>query len=161
MATANFEHPYYGGIWALFPQEVRVCPECGYLNLDDATRCDDCGADISGISSKDAEEWFEWDLEDIQRDIDEANKNFVFWKLRLASGYYHGAQVIIEPIEDIPENMDNDECRYFFDMCRSVAIRRSKAEFNRADKIRRSIPGIKEFAVIGRFQNGEVIYREA
>ena len=160
MATANFEHPNYGGIWALFPQEVRVCPECGYLNLDDATRCDDCGADISGVTPEDAEDWFEWDLEYAQRDIDKANKGFTFWKLRLASGYCHGAQVIIEPIEDIPENMDNDECRCSFGMCRSAAIRRSKAEFNRADKIRRSIPDIKELAIVGRFSNGEVIYKE-
>lgn len=94
------------------------------------------------------------------------NKELTFYKIRIKCGYYCGLQTIIDQTDwdyyDNVEDMDNDACKYYFGMCRSIAIRKYKAEINRINK--KLLPlfekelGFNRIRCIGVFSNGEAIY---
>lgn len=109
-------------------------------------------------------EEFYFDHDDMVYDVEGAFEtlNLKFHKVKVLAGYYEGAQIVFEEIHD-PNEMDNDDTRYYFDMCRSKAIRAYDAEIR---KINRRIDkfckeGVWEkLGVVGRFSNGETIYRK-
>lgn len=94
------------------------------------------------------------------------NKELTFYKIRIACGYYDGIQTIVEQTDwnyyNNVEDMDNDACKYYFGMCRSIAIRKYKAEINKINK--KLLPlfekelGFNRIRCIGVFSNGEAIY---
>ena len=62
--------------------------------------------------------------------------------------------------DDLPE-MDNEDCRYYFDMYRSVAIRRYNSEVNKVCRSLRKLAkeyGFDELYLRARFSNGEALY---
>lgn len=59
------------------------------------------------------------------------------------------------------DEYDNYECHYYFDCCRSVAIRKFKREINKVNRILKKLAkdyGFVELAVTARFSNGETWY---
>lgn len=94
--------------------------------------------------------------------LDAINEALMFFKARLEAGYYEGVQMIFDE-EYNPEEMDNEETRYQFDLCRSVAIRKYHAEIN---KINRIIDKLckdylwSKYEVAARFSNGETWYNK-
>ena len=63
--------------------------------------------------------------------------------------------------EDGPEYLDNDSARYYFDLCRSHAIRKYEAEQRKINKILAKIGGaygMDKLAIYARFSNGETWY---
>ena len=105
-----------------------------------------------------------FDHDDMVYDVEGTfdNLDLKFHRIKVLSGYYAGAQIVFEKIHD-PNEMDNDETHYHFDMCRSKAIRAYDAEIR---KINRRIDkfckeGVWEkLGVVGRFSNGETVYRK-
>lgn len=105
-----------------------------------------------------------FDHDDMMDDVEGAfeNLDLKFHKVKVLAGYYEGAQIVFEEIHD-PNEMDNEDTRYYFDMCRSKAIRAYKSEIN---KINRRIDELvedgvwMEFSIVGRFSNGECVYRQ-
>lgn len=109
--------------------------------------------------------------EDIYREAeqlaDELNKELMFYQIEIRSGYYDGLQTFIQGTDwhdgyyNI-EDMSNYEYHYYFDMCRSKAIRKYNAEVNRINK--KLLPlfkkelGFERIRCIGVFSNGEAIY---
>lgn len=62
---------------------------------------------------------------------------------------------------DDPTEMDNEDCRYYFDMYRSVAIRRYNSEVNKVCRILRKLAkeyGFDELYLRARFGNGAALY---
>lgn len=94
--------------------------------------------------------------------LDAINEALMFFKARLEAGYYEGVQMIFDE-EYNPEEMDNEETRYQFGLCRSVAIRKYHAEIN---KINRIIDKLckdylwSKYEVAARFSNGETWYNK-
>lgn len=105
------------------------------------------------------EEWEEASF-DYPWALDAINEALMFFKARLKAGYYEGVQMIFDE-EYNPEEMDNEETRYEFDLCRSRAIRKYHAEIN---KINRLIDKLckdyswSKYGATARFSNGETWY---
>lgn len=109
-------------------------------------------------------EW--WETEDVYRDLervlDELNDGYLFHEVKVASGYYTGLQFYVEENFD-PNEMDNEDCRYEFDLYRSQAIRRYESEQNKITRTLRKLAGehgFREYYCAGVFGNGEAIYNE-
>ena len=98
---------------------------------------------------------------------DELNRELMFYQIEIRSGYYDGLQTIIYGTDwqysfyNIQE-LDNKDCHYFFDMCKSKVIRKHKAEVNKINK--KLLPlfkkelGFDHVRCIGVFSSGEAIY---
>lgn len=105
-----------------------------------------------------------FDYDDMVKDVEGTfeNLNLKFHKVKVVSGYYEGAQIVFEEVHD-PNEMDNDETYYYFDMCRSKAIRAYNAEIRkinrRIDKFRKESVWEK-LGVVGQFSNGEAVYQK-
>ena len=65
------------------------------------------------IRDYDEEDYFL--VHDIEEALEELNHSFLFHKISVESGYYYGIQFYVEENYDLDE-LDNDDCRYYFDM---------------------------------------------
>lgn len=105
--------------------------------------------------------WYGYDgFKDIMEDF---NNYLLFHQITLKSGYYDGVQLYVEETEN-PNELDNDDCRYYYDMCRSQAIRKYDAEIRKINKWMEKTAveyGWKELNCLGIFSNGEAIYEYA
>ena len=102
-----------------------------------------------------------------ERLADKLNKELMFYQIEIRDGYYDGLQTIIQGTDwhdgfyNI-EDMSNYDCHYYFDMCRSKAIRKHNTEVNKINK--KLLPlfkkelGFEHIRCIGVFSNGEAIY---
>lgn len=117
----------------------------------------------------------EWDSQMFYEDIymqaerlaNKLNEELMFYQIEIRSGHYDGLQTIIQGTDwhdsyyNI-EDVSNDDCHYYFDMCRSKAIRKHNAEVNKINK--KLLPlfekelGFDHIRCIGVFSNGEAIY---
>lgn len=94
----------------------------------------------------------------------EFNKELIFHDIIIECGYYTGIQTYIKEYYKDIELLDNDDCHYHFDMCRSRALRKYKAEVKKINK--RILPkfkaklGFEQIKLVGVFSNGEAIYRK-
>ena len=91
------------------------------------------------------------------------NDTLTFHHLEFKSGYYSGVQLYVEEMEN-PYELDNDDCRYYYDMCRSQAIRKYDAEIRKINKWMEKTAtehGWKKLNCLGIFSNGEAIYEYA
>ena len=95
------------------------------------------------------------------------NNELTFYKIIITEGYYVGLQTFIQGTEwqiqtECFEELSNEDCHYYFGMCRSEAIRKHNAEVSRINK--KLLPlfekelGFDHIRCIGVFSNGEAIY---
>lgn len=105
-----------------------------------------------------------FDYDDMVEDVEDTfeNLNLKFHEVKIVSGYYEGAQIVFEEVYD-PNEMDNDETYWYFDMCRSKAIRAYDAEIRkinrRIDKFcKESVWG--KLGVVGRLSDGSCVYKK-
>lgn len=98
----------------------------------------------------------------VQSDLDDVNRDLLFHKITMQSGYYTGVQFYVESEHDLGEyDYDNEECHYYFDCCRSVAYRKYQSEINKINrKLKRMAKqyGFDELVCTGRFSNGEALF---
>ena len=95
--------------------------------------------------------------------MEKFNDSLMFHSLEFKSGYYDGVQLYIKEMEN-PHNLYNEDCKYYYDMCRSQAIRKYKAEINKINKWMKKVAveyGWKKIKCLGIFSNGEAIYQYA
>lgn len=146
--------------------QMPVCPECGCWmeHVGDGKwkcmRCDyttdnpdnDCETEFDDVA-------YENDADFIAEDLNKFNESLTFFGVTLRSGYYRGIQTLVE-CENDPHELDNEDCRYYWDMCRSKAIRKHEAEGRKVAKFLKSLKnsGLKELACVAVFSNGEAIY---
>ena len=89
-----------------------------------------------------------------------------FFEVTLKDGYYCGLQFYVEEIGDMAyidvENVDNEETRYYYDMCKSEFLRKYNSEINFINK--KLLPKLakffsfEEYYCRGIFSNGEAVY---
>lgn len=95
--------------------------------------------------------------------MEDFNDTLIFHELKFESGYYTGIQLYVEEKEN-PHELDNDDCRYYYDMCRSNAIRKYEAEIRKINKWMDKVAtqyGWEELVCLGIFSNGEAVYAYA
>ncbi len=139
-----------------------------------------CGRSVYQIAEAYAEEYGEeisddglyWqqidDAEEAEILAEEFTSNLIFHDVKVISGYYDGFQFYVsEKFEnqfDLDKDsrycIDNDDAHYYFDMCRSRAIRAADAEKRKIAKWLRNLrnDGYNEVACTAIFSNGEAIY---
>ena len=82
--------------------------------------------------------------------------------LAVQGGYYTGMQLYVEEKHEcFPEQYDNEDCHYYFDCCRSGAIRKRASEVNQVKRFMRLIAkncGMEEYYCSSIFSNGEAFY---
>ena len=107
-----------------------------------------------------------FDYDDMVHDVESSNENLFdslkFHKMKLVSGYYEGYQIVFEEIHN-PEDMDNEDTQYYFDMCRSKAIRSYETEIHKINRFLKKLckEGVWEmFGVVGRFSDGSCVYQK-
>lgn len=132
--------------------------------------------DADNNADADLEESYENDMrfweEDFYSDIynggfkdmmEDFNDVLTFHKLEYRSGYYEGVQIYVREKEN-PNELDNDNCNYYFGMCRSKAIRKYDVEVRKINRWLDVVAfgeGWRELRCIGIFSNGEAIYEYA
>lgn len=95
--------------------------------------------------------------------MENLNDSLFFHKITFESGYYDGVQLYVEELEN-PHELDNEDCRYYYDMCRSQAIRKYDAEIRKINKWMDKVAteyGWRKLHCLGIFSNGEAIYEYA
>ena len=133
MATANYMTMESFPLFAReFTSEIKCCKHCGLYQDSDNDVCEECGGELEEV----------------------------FHKISVLPGHYYGVQFYVETTDD-PTEMDNEDCRYYFDMYRSVAIRRYNSEVNKVCRILRKLAkeyGFDELYLRARFGNGAALY---
>lgn len=95
--------------------------------------------------------------------MEDFNDTLTFHELKFYSGYYTGIQIYVEEKEN-PHELDNEDCNYYYDMCRSKAIRKYDTEIRKINKWMDKVAvqyGWRELICLGIFSNGEAIYKYA
>ena len=95
--------------------------------------------------------------------MENLNDNLTFHHLEFKSGYYDGVQIYVDEFEN-PHELDNEDCRYYYDMCRSQAVRKYEAEIRKINKWMDKVAteyGWRKLHCLGIFSNGEAIYQYA
>lgn len=167
MSAANFElmrdFPLYTKDYV---SEVKRCPVCGTVHYDlDSDVCEVCGCEEleDGCEFDEMACSDEWD--EITALLDDFNRDLMFHKVKLQSGYYSGIQFIVEAEHDMEEyDYNNEECHYYFDCCRSVAYRKYAAEVRKINRKLATLGkswGFTEMVCVARFSNGEAFYAPA
>lgn len=161
MATANFKTMDNFPLIVAGNSYVKVCPDCGITNADDATACEDCGCSLADVSPVYDECGMEYLCDEMKKVAEAINKETRFHNVTLMSGYYSGIQFYVsEEYCDI-ESMTNEESQAEFGMCRSKMLRKFKSETNwlcRELRKTREDLGLMELACTARFSNGEAWY---
>ena len=96
-------------------------------------------------------------------EMEKFNNELLFHKIKFREGYYDGVQLYVEE-KDNPHELDNEDCRYYYDMCRSNAIRKYDAEVRKINKWMDKTAvmyGWRKLHCLGVFSNGEAIYQYA
>ena len=173
MGTCNFNSMTNFDLWAVGSDRFysKRCPECEYHQ--DGDECELCGADLAEIEPEfdDLAEMFFY--EDILQDLEEVNAGLLFHEISIESGYYEGLQLYVTLnhaadhagfTDAGPEYLDNESAHYYFDVCRSAAIRKYEAEQRKVNRILEKIGrayGMDKLAIYARFSNGETWYTKA
>ena len=162
MSAANFKSMDNFPLIVAGEEYVKVCPECGVSNGNDADVCEDCGASLADVDSV----YDEWGMDSMASEMNHAAEDLNFYlrfhEVSVESGYYSGVQFYVHEKYDV-ESMDNEDTNYEFGMCRSVALRKYKSEVNficRKLREAKDNLGLMELGVTARFSNGEVWYSE-
>ena len=170
MSAPNFDSRQLG--FPLYVREdfySRVCPECGFWNMESAEVCEDCGADLTGVEPRYDEFDNQLYFEEVQDDLRRFSEDLEFFTVDVASGYYSGVQFDVDWKKDIrgwgcagdPEELDNDDAHFYFDCCRSEMLRRYQRERRKVAKRLAELAdfhGFEEIVCVGRFSNGEAVY---
>lgn len=95
--------------------------------------------------------------------MEKFNDDLIFHSMEFESGYYSGVQLYVEELEN-PHELNNDDCRYYYDMCRSQAVRKYEAEIRKINRWMEKTAtkyGWRKLHCLGIFSNGEAIYQYA
>lgn len=157
MSTANFAEMEYG--------MPLVCG--GIKSFDEMAKAyeEETGEEYS-------EGLYEWDLQDefetAEQLAEEFSDSLTFHDVRIESGYYQGFQFYVEEkfskYFDLDKEseycIDNEDAHYYFDMCRSKAIKAADAEKRKIAKWLEKLQenGFEILVCKAKFSNGEALY---
>ena len=126
------------------------------------------------MRDKYAENMYNWECSDIVDNFSETvndilhtlKRELQFFEVTLKDGYYCGLQFYVEETGNMRyidvEDVDNEETRYYYDMCKSEFLRKYNSEINFINK--KLLPKLakffsfEEYYCRGIFSNGEAVY---
>lgn len=163
MSAPNFRTMADFPLFVIEDRYMKHCPCCDLWVDGEAETCE-CGESLENVEA----EYDEWEtsfnVKAIEQYIDQNAPRLDFYKITVEGGYYTGAQLYVEEEHpQFPDVYDNDDCHYYFDCCRSRAIRKRKSEVHRVEKFMRQVAkdcGMEEYYCGGIFSNGEAVYRK-
>lgn len=110
-------------------------------------------------------------IEDAEELAEQFTESLKFHTVSVKAGYYISYQFYVEErysnLFDLEKSsddcLDNEDARYYFDMCRSDVIRRAASEKRRIRKWLNDLrkKGFNLVYYTGIFSNGEAVYRIA
>lgn len=164
MSCPNFVTMEEFPLFACEDRYSKRCPHCGAYSMQDAETCDCCGESLEGADA----EYDEWETREhfalIEQDIEQTAPYLEFFTITVQGGHYTGMQLLVEEKHpSFPDSYDNDDCHYYFECCRSRAIRKRAAEVNRVKRFMRKIAkghGMDEYYCGDIFSNGEAVYHK-
>lgn len=160
MSAANFQTMSNFPLLArTFIVQEKRCSVCGTYQSSENEVCECCGGELEAITYED-ELLAHETVTDIQARLNDLNRGLLFHEVSVEGGRYYGVQFYVEEKHD-PGDYDNEECHYYFDMYRSVAIRRYTSEINKLCRMLRRLGaefGFDELYCRAIFGNGEAIY---
>lgn len=160
MATANFKTMADFPLIVKGEEYIKVCPECYLSNSSDAEKCE-CGCDLSDVEAIVDECECNYIIKEMEKVAAALNDAQPFYTVSVESGYYSGVQFYVDEKYCGLKDMDNDECRDEFDMCRSEMLRKFKVAGNTIrkglEKAKEEL-GLDELICVARFSNGEAWY---
>ena len=140
---------------------IKVCPECGLTNDSKSDKCDDCGCGLTDVSAIYYDCKNEYIFKEMEKVAERLNAAQPFYEVTIESGHYCGLQFYVSENYWKIEQMDNQESKEEFGMCRSKMLRQYKSAGN---LIRRELRKAKqdlgsyELGIVARFSNGETMY---
>ena len=138
---------------------------------DEVTSIEDI---TEGMRDEYAESMYNWECSDIIDNFSETvndilhtlKRELQFFKITLKDGYYCGLQFYVEETGNMAyidvENVDNEDTKYYYDMCKSEFLRKYNSEINFINK--KLLPKLAKFFSFeeyycgGIFSNGEALY---
>ena len=175
MSTPNFEtqkdfNLYCYDEWDISDEEVKDLREAN--DYDSSISDDTLRGWIAEYNCEDVTENFSYALKEC---AEELNRKLDFYEIELRGGYYGGIQFYVKladkgfspysnTLSEIFEWVDNEDTRYYYDMCLSEFKRKIKSEVNFINK--KLLPllarktGFEQYSCIGIFSNGEAIYEK-
>ncbi len=137
------------------------------------------------VSDEDIYEWatddnyrmtiedFKYNLKEVLKEL---GKDLNFYKIELKGGYYAGLQYYVKladkdiysmygnNLQGIIDDIDNEDTRYYYDLCKSEFKRKITQEVNFINKkvmpLLARYTGFDHYNCIGVFSNGEAIYEK-
>lgn len=171
MSTSNFYTQNNFPLYALSSDEFceKKCNECEEYFGKDEDVCPICGGELTEVFN---ESWYEDEVNSIECDLDNLNDELEFFDVKMKYGYYDGVQLYVTEtyhadmcgfdVDEIDNpNVENEDTKYYFDMCRSKCIIKFKSEYKKLlkmlDKFAKS-HGMVKLALYAVFGNGEAVY---
>lgn len=162
MSAANFKTMERFPLYARdFMVEMKKCEDCGTYQDNENEVCELCGGELESEYVFDDLER-EYVCGQVEEKVAALNRGLLFHKVSLENGYYSGVQFYVDTEYDFDaEDFSNEDCQYFFDMCRSKAYRKYAAEKRKIarflDKAAKEY-GFKDLVCTAVFSNGEAVY---
>ena len=163
MSTANFYTMKDFPLFVMDNAMSKVCPECGAWWDEDADCCAECGYEGEPEERLDPDEDY-YIAQCLSEEAERFSDDLTFFKVSIRSGYYAGMQFYVDEPEDRPEDLNNEDCRYNWDLCRSVAIRKREREQRKVIRWMEKTAkewNMEQLVCVGRFSNGECLYQRA
>lgn len=106
---------------------------------------------------------YEMIREEMEQEIETLKDSLLFHTIEIRDGYYSGLQYYVDCEHELDKEDDysNDECWYYFGMCRSAAYRKFAAEKNRIKRTLNKISkkdGYDMLYHVSTFSDGSAFY---
>ena len=173
MSTPNFEtqENFKLFLWDFKRPSDEVLNENILETNDDITSIENI---TESMRDEYAEDMYNWECRDIIDNFSETvndilhtlKRELQFFEVTLKDGYYCGLQFYVEETGNMSyidvENVNNEDTRYYYDMCKSEFLRKYYSEINFINK--KLMPKLakffnfEEYYCGGIFSNGEAVY---
>lgn len=144
-----------------FTEDTKRCTCCRLIQDPANEVCEDCGDELEDYLYYDDFE-AEHVCKAVEDDMDDINRDLLFHRLSLRSGYYTGVQFYVDVEHDLDAyEYDNEDCHYYFDCCRSEAIRKFHRESNKVNRMLKQLAkmhGFEQLVCTAIMSNGEAMY---
>lgn len=172
MSTSNFWSQKNFPLYALMDDNYyeKRCDECGeYFEMDEEV-CPLCGSELTEVFN---DFLYDDDVDLIKQDLeDKINSKLTFFDVIIKCGYYEGIQLYVKEsyyadicgfdVDEIDNpNVDNEDTKDYFDLCRSKCIIKFKREYKKLLKMLDDFAkehGMYKLSVYAIFSNGETWY---
>lgn len=151
MSAPNFKNNCNSVFPMMVVSDEDVCRM--YIELEDGEEYSECDFDF-------ASDMFQSDLMQLEDELDELNDELQWYNLKIESGYYTGAQILVDTEWCNIGEWSDEDCMDEFELNKKETIQMILDEQKKICKYLESVTqyGFREIVCDGIFSNGEAIY---